>query len=390
MASNEREIKRQEKQRQKDRKNKRIIWIILILVLAGLLVMKVCEIDFSSIKDTVMSTSQAQSMSSDIYPYSLESFENADLYVINDKLDILTNTSMVILNPTDAKQIYNVDHNYSNPILYSASNYICLIDQGGTRLRLDTTTGEKFEKNTTKRIITADVARNGHIAYATLSEEGKSEISVITKSTVEKQNIKVRDGYVTNIAINSNGTKLAYTTVNSKNAKLITTIHTIDIGANKKETFNQKLPISNVLKLKYNSSDNCYIIGDDGLYQLHNQKKVKEIFKQGSISTIGYCFTDTNELILNYAHYNDSQENEIAYVKSNDKIKSTIKLKKRAKSISSSSNKITVLLDNKIKVYSLTKGEEKSSISCQTDAKKAYTMSTKQFILHGQYIDTLE
>ncbi len=389
MPSNEREIKRKEKQRQKDIKSKKIIWIILILILSGLLIMKVCELDFNSIKETIYSSVGISKASEDIYPYSLEDFDSAELSIINDKLNILTNSSLLVLNPADAKKIYNFDHNYSNPVLSYAGSYICIIDQGGTRLRLDTTANEKFEKSTEKRIITADVSRNGTVAYATLSDHAKSSIFVLNKSSVKKMSYDVNDGYVTQVAVNPAGNKLTFSTVNSENAKLVTTIHTIDVGA-EKETSAFQINQSQVYDLKYGSSDDCYVVCDDALYCLNSQKELNEVFKQGTVSIFHYAYSNDNKLIIDYGNYADSQENEIAYVHSNGKVKTKIKQMKRIKGLSSSSNKITVLFDDKIKVYSLTNGEEKYTCPCRSDASCAYTLSSKQFILHGQYIDLIE
>lgn len=389
MPSNERQNKRNERQRQKEKKNKTVIWIVLIIILAGLIIMKVCEINFSTLKDTLYSNTSISKVQDEIYPYSLDGFDTANLSVVNDKLNILTNSSLIVLNPTDAKELNNIQHNYSNPIMSKAGNYICIIDQGATRLRLDTTSDNKFEKNLKKRIITADVAANGNVAYATLADESKSTIEVISKTTAQKAKIDVNDGYVTSIAINSAGSKLAYATVNSKDAKLITAIHTINVGATE-DTAAFDLESSNLLDLHFSNSGNCYVICDDAVYVISSQKKLTDVYKKGTISTISYAYTDTNELILNYAQYSDSIQNDVSYIKSNGKIKSTVRFDKRVKSISSSSNKMTVLLDDKIKVYSLSKGEEKAEFDCRSDASCAYTLSSKHFILYGQNIDVIE
>lgn len=389
MPSNERENKRKEKQNQKEKRNKVIIWGILGFILLALLIMKICEINISSVKNDVLAKTSVSNIQEDLYPYSLETFDDAKLSVINEKLSVITNNSLYIINPTDAKELNSIHHDYSNPMMFSSGNYICLIDQGGTRIRLDTTSDNKFEKNLTKRVITADVSRNGNVAYATLADDAKSTIYVVSSTMANKAKISVDDGYVIGIAINSSANKLAYATINSKDAKLITTIHTYNISA-KEEIEKFEIVSSNLLKLHYANNDDCYVINDDSLYLITSQRKLKTIFKQGEISTIDYTFTSENELVLNYGQFDDSVENELSYIKPNGRVKSSIKLDKRAKSISSNSNRITALFNDKIVVYSLTNGQEKDSIKCSNDAKSAYTLSSKHFILHGQFIDVAE
>ena len=114
MPSNERQNKRNERQRQKEKKNKTVIWIVLIIILAGLLIMKVCEINFSTLKDTLYSNASISKVQDDIYPYSLDGFDTANLSVVNDKLNILTNSSLIVLNPTDAKELNNIPVSYTH------------------------------------------------------------------------------------------------------------------------------------------------------------------------------------------------------------------------------------------------------------------------------------
>ena len=50
MAGNQREMRKKELKAKKDRKNKTIIWIIIAIVVAVLIVMKVCEININTVK----------------------------------------------------------------------------------------------------------------------------------------------------------------------------------------------------------------------------------------------------------------------------------------------------------------------------------------------------
>ena len=57
MAGNQREMRKKELKAKKDRKNKTIIWIIIAIVVAVLIVMKVCEININTVKDCLLYTS---------------------------------------------------------------------------------------------------------------------------------------------------------------------------------------------------------------------------------------------------------------------------------------------------------------------------------------------
>lgn len=386
MPSNERENQRIENKKQKEKKAKRIIWIALFVVLAVLLVLKVCEIDFADIKNRINSLSVTSAVSDNNYPVTVNVSNGESIKLVNGKLYALNESSVVSVDPASASQSYSFDHGYASPVFKSNGNYTCLFDRGGTRLRLDTTSEELYEKSFDKSIITADVANNGTITCALFSDEAKSRIIVLNKNENKKLDYNVKDGYVTYVSLNQNASLLAYTSVNSKNAFLTTTVHILNIGSGEDE-FTLEYDKSNIIDLHFNDSGNLYVLGDNFLSVIKSQKKEEVVFKKGSISTINYCYTSSNELVINYSGYNKSSKSKVAYIKSNGKVKSSFSIKGEAKSISSSSNDITVLLPQKICIYSLTKGEKKESISCDSSVNSAVKASSRVYVQYGQYID---
>lgn len=386
MPSNERENQRIENKKQKEKKAKRIIWIALFVVLAVLLALKVCEIDFADIKNRINSLSVTSAVSDNNYPVTVNVTNGESIKLVNGKLYALNESSVVSVDPASASQSYTFDHGYASPVFKSNGNYTCLFDRGGTRLRLDTTSEELYEKSFDKSIITADVANNGTIACALFSDEAKSRIIVLNKNENKKLDYNVKDGYVTYVSLNQNASLLAYTSVNSKNAFLTTTVHILNIGSGEDE-FTLEYDKTNIIDLHFNDSGNLYVLGDNFLSVIKSQKKEEVVFKKGSISTINYCYTSSNELVINYSGYNKSSKSKVAYIKSNGKVKSSFSIKGEAKSISSSSNEITVLLPQKICIYSLTKGEKKESISCDSSVNSAVKASSRVYVQYGQYID---
>ena len=218
------------------------------------------------------------------------------------------------------------------------------------------------------------------------SDEAKSRIIVLNKNENKKLDYNVKDGYVTYVSLNQNASLLAYTSVDSKNAFLTTTVHILNIGSGEEE-FTLEYDKSNIIDLHFNDSGNLYVLGDNFLSVIKSQKKEEVVFKKGSISTINYCYTSSNELVINYSGYDKSSKSKVAYIKSNGKVKSSFSIKGEAKSISSSSNEITVLLPQKICIYSLTKGEKKESISCDSSVNSAVKASSRVYVQYGQYID---
>ena len=388
MPTNERANKLREKKRQKDKKTKIIIWSVLGVIVLTLAVMKICEIDFADVKNKISANTAVSSVSEDVYPYSLNISGNTDVAVVNDKLAVLSDSSLTVFNPTNAKKTYSFEHGYTNPVMLSSGNYICIYDRGSTRLRLDTTSKQLYEKTVDRNIICASLASNGTVAYASFSDDADCELTVITKTERKKMTLPIKGGYITRIAVNSSGTKCTYVTVSSTDAVITSTVHTINVG-NSEDTATAEFQSSNILDVTYSDSNDAYIIGDDFLSIVSSQKKFVNVFEKGTISTVNYCYTAKNELIVNYRDYSNSSESNLAYIKSNGTVKCKTTLGNTVKYLSSSGNNVTVLFPDGVSTYSLSKFENKKTYKCDSSINSVHSLGSKIYIQYGQYIDVM-
>lgn len=388
MPSNERENQRIERKKLKEKKAKKIIWIVLGIVVVLLIVLKVCEIDFADINNKLGSSSISSGAESG-YPYSVDVRKDSEMQLINGKFYTVSDNSVVSLDPATAKEAYAFDHGYASPVLKSSGNYTCLFDRGGTRIRLDSIGENLYEKTLDRNIITAQVAKNGTIVYSVFTDDAKCKIVAVNKNETKKLDFSVNDGYVTSLAVNSNASEIAFTTVNSKNAFLSSTVHILDVS-NESELFAKEYKKSNILDLHFTDSGNLYVVGDTFLSLVKSNKNAQDVYKQGSISTVNYCFTSSNELVINYSGFSNSSKSKIDFIKQNGNVKTSITLNENSKFISSNSNEITVLLTNKICVYSLTKGELKQSVKCDGSVNSAYTISSRIYVQYGQCVDVIK
>lgn len=388
MPTNERANKIREKKRQKDKKTKVIIWSVIGVIALTLVIMKICEIDFADVKNKISAKTAVSTVSEDVYPYSLDISGNADVRVVNDKLAVLSDSSLTVFNPTNAKKTYSFEHGYTNPVMLSSGNYICTYDRGSTRLRLDTTSKQLYEKTVDRNIICASLASNGTLAYASFSDDADCELTVITKTERKKMTLPIKGEYITRIAINSSGTKCTYVTVSSTDAVITSTVHTINVG-DSEDTATAEYQSSNILDVTYSDSNVAYILGDDFLSIVSSQKKFVNVFEKGTISTVNYCYTAKNELVLNYRDYSNSSESNLAYVKSNGAVKCKTTLGDTVKYLSSSGNNVTVLFPNGVSTYSLSKFESKKTYKCDSSINSVHSLGSKIYIQYGQYIDVM-
>ena len=102
MAGNQREMRKKELKAKKDRKNKTIIWIIIAIVVAVLIVMKVCEININTVKEHFTDSSGKLSISQNVeknnFSYNLDSSQNVTVKNINNKLGVLTPSTFTFID----------------------------------------------------------------------------------------------------------------------------------------------------------------------------------------------------------------------------------------------------------------------------------------------------
>ena len=407
MAGNQREMRKKELKAKKDRKNKTIIWIIIAIVVAVLIVMKVCEININTVKEHFTDSSGKLSISQNVeknnFSYNLDSSQNVTVKNINNKLGVLTPSTFTVIDTKKAVAKYTFDHGYSNPVIKTSGIYSLLVDQGSTKMRLDNTSENVYENelkgnilcgdvakngNTVLATLCGDVAKNGNTVLATLSGDKLCNVTVYNKSLDKKMSYDLDYGYIVDIAINNSGSKIAFVALNSKNAQLKAKLYTMNVGTSEPKAI-LDLPNCNVLELKYNS-DNLYVVADDYIGIVSNQKKLKTVFECGKINTVCYTFTPNDELVLAYNDYSNSTENKLVRVRAGGNTKSETTVNGNIRYISASPSVVSVLTDSNIVTYSLGNMKQKKRVSVDDSVKSICQMGSTVFIHRQSLIERNE
>ncbi len=392
MASNQRENERKTKKLKKEARLQRIIWGIIIFITIILIAMKVVEADFNSIKDKYIDENGKINVTADIesgvYPYQLDSSGGVKLYYQSDKLNVLTSSSCTVINPKDTTNLNSFVHGYANPVVKTAGNYFVTFDQGSTKMRLDNLKKCEFDMTTEYPILCANVSKTGNFIYATTAKDNKATLYVVNKSHKTLLKHEFNDGYIVSVAVDPTGKRCAFAAINSKNAKFITTVYTINIG-DEGERASFEFEGTNVLDLHY-CDNGLYFVGDNGLYTVTSQKKLHEVLKSGTANTVCFGYTRDDELLYVYSDYSSANENHLINVSPSGRKRKKIELSKKPKAVTSVSNEICLLFTNEIKIYSLTSGEEKDSFKCDDGVSSAYKLSSRVFIIKGQQLDVID
>ncbi len=388
MATNQREIERKEKREKKQHKNTLIFWCVVLVIVLILLIMKLCEIDYTELKNQISAKiSSSQSVSDDEkFPYVLESSEGVVITELGNKISVLNDENISVVDSSDAKQIFIDEHGFANPVMNVGGSYSVAFDQGSNKYRLDTQKGNVYKSTADNTILCAAVSGSGTVAMALTSSEAKSEIAVLNKSLDEKLRYSVSAGYVTDIAVDDNANRIAFSAVYSENATFYTTVYTMNVGdTSPKAEFTYP---STVLDIRFSGSK-LFVIGTDFVSVISSMKNEEKVFEQGSINTVSFFYNSSGNLVLAYTEYTGQTDNKIALIQPSGKVKTDITLGTDIKDISASSSEISVLTDDSVIVYSISKGEVKNQYSVDDSYSSILQMSSKIFVKHRSYIELL-
>ncbi|MDE5605082.1 MAG: hypothetical protein K2I73_05815 [Eubacterium sp.] len=390
MPSNQRKNERIARKNAKTKKKLKFLWILVILIVAIIIVLKVCEIDFSKLFSSDNESKNSYSASveeQEGFPYKIDAGDHTVLSVVGNELAVLNSASYAVVDSDDAEEYIHDDHGYANPILKTSGGYSLIFDQGSTSYRLDTRKDNIYENSTEGEILCADVSDTGSIAVATVSGTQKSRVQVFSKSFSEKMNYEIRGGYITSIAIDDSGKKIAFVVMNSENASIKSTLYTMRVrDAEPKAHIDYKG--SSVLDIHFASSA-IYVVGNDFVSVVTSLQKETKVLEQGNINTLAYCYNPADYLILAYSDYAGAVNSKLAYIKPNGTVKTTVEVQAEIKDVTASGNEMTALTSNEAVSYRVSNGNEEDYIKLDDSYTNIQQISSTLYAKHRSYLEII-
>lgn len=391
MATNQRKNERVARKNAKNRKTRSVLCIIIIVVIAALAVMKLFEVDYSNLFSAVKgenSNSISSVVSDDgSFPYSLSFGLDTVLTSVGGKLAVLNDETYTVINSSNAQVQLAAEHGYANPVIKTSESYSVIIDQGAGSFRLDSASDNIYENTIAEDILCADVADTGVVAVASVSGIHKSTVTVYGKTLNQKLGYEVSGGYITAVAIDSNGKNVAFVVTGSENARLKSTLYIMSIGAT--EPSNEFVfEGSSVLDIHFSSKD-LYVVGTDFVSVIDSFEKEIQVFEQGSINTVAFCYNTSDSLVLAYGEYAGSSANKLAFVKSNGKVKSQAEINSAVKAVAASGNSMTALTSSEVITFKNANAKEKSRIVVDDSYSSIIQMSSKVFAVHQSLLELI-
>lgn len=239
---------------------------------------------------------------------------------------------------------------YSNPSLEMKGKRILVFDRGNNSYSLFRNEEFYAQMKTDSDIIDCAVSKKDNYAVAVRDDNAKSVLYGYNASgkVIYQWNCPV--GYIADVAMNSSGSKVAVTVINSENAVMSSTVYVLDFEYT--TAYAQfEYPEETVIGSRFLSNRKIQVVTDKNVY-LISGKEQKNVYSFGSADICySYIADGRYTAVITNDHSHDNYYTLSAFSNSGN-LKFSVPLSGKVRDISVSSKSIAVLFDDKTETYS--------------------------------------
>lgn len=225
------------------------------------------------------------------FPVKLNSDTIYECDTVGTHLALLTDKNLTFYS-SKGTNIRTVNHSYAEPAMDCAGDLALIYDIGGTQFSVETTTGTQFSKIMDQNILLGKVSSNGTVAIVTNDSRYQCRLTVFNKTGEEIYKWYSAEGIVTDLMMDTTGSKAAVCTMNTKNGFCVSVVYGLDFSKTD-ETFRTEIPNSMAVGISY-MGNRIQVICDDMLVVLdiHGNQKTSYTYpgtvKQYNLSSNKY------------------------------------------------------------------------------------------------------
>ncbi|MBQ5334659.1 MAG: hypothetical protein J6Z45_01785 [Oscillospiraceae bacterium] len=212
---------------------------------------------------------------------------------MNQKLLVLSDSYLNIYE-TNGTLHSSRQHTYGSPMLQSAGNYSLVYESGGTRFRLDTGSGMKYEKTISDSIIFGRVSEEGEVLLVTSCDSCACRMVIFNvKGQAYYERNCVED--ITEAAFTPDGTGCYAVTIRVKNGTMQSVVHAYSF---KSGDLWSSQPLDMLVISVYNTDSGLFLLGDEAACYLDSRGAVLSTYRYPDALAGGDCIGDTAAVLL--------------------------------------------------------------------------------------------
>jgi hypothetical protein len=311
------------------------------------------------------------------FPYSVSSNDVENMGMSYSDVVLLSDTGVKMIDST-GKQISDLQHNYSSPLIYTYGGRSLIIDEGARLFRVQTSGKLLYEMEYGFDLLTGDIAKNGSVAIASKSDSGASMLCVFDSKKNEVFSWVCAKQQIVSVDISENGRYIAVGVIGADSGDVVSDVFLFDI--NYKDAIRHiEFTGSAVAKVEILSGKKLVVIGDNVVSFINEKGERNDV--DVSLNTVSRFFvSDNNITAIVLSKYSSSYSNILKVYSSSGKEISSTDIDFHIKSMYSDGKHISFLSDDKLICYDLygrVSGEktvDNDCVSCCLNGSDVYVL----------------
>ncbi|MBR5497372.1 MAG: hypothetical protein IKV76_05270 [Clostridia bacterium] len=240
---------------------------------------------------------------------------------------------------------------YSNPSFDIKGNRVLVFDRGSDSYSLFRNESFYSQMSAENDIIDGAVSKKDNYALAVRDENAKSILYGFNGSGKVIYQWNCPDGFISDVVMNSSGSKVAVTVVNSKNAVLSSKVYILDFeydSAYAEFEYNEEI----VIGVEFLTNKRVQVITDKNVYLIKGRDQ-KVVYSYGSADICYSAISSSEKLtaIITNDHTHDDYYT-LSVFSSNGKLKYSVPVTGKVMDVAVSDKSVAVLFDHKTETYS--------------------------------------
>lgn len=283
------------------------------------------------------------------YPILLGGTNPLDITECGKSVFLLTKNSLTAFNNA-GKQLYTVNHGYSNPVLAASEKRVLTYDQGGYQFRVDTNKSAMGSKKLSEKITCAAVGNNGYVAVATQTERYAINLTVYDTDMKEILSWSASDKIITAIGFNDKSSECVIAAYSVENGSASTKIITLELKKAKPVRFEKSLPGGLPLSVDYKDDGRIGVVTDKKSYMLDDKGEVKSEYEYNG-KLVSYTNHSGRNLAVFVNAVGDAEQIDMIAIETDGTVKNTSDIGNSVTDARSDGSYYFVLADNQLKIY---------------------------------------
>jgi len=324
-----------------------------------------------------------KSSGGDGYPYTVSSAQVKSLQSGSSDLVVLYDTGVRVLG-SSAKEISDLQHNYSSPMMFTFGSRLLVADSFGTKFRVQTPSKLSYEMDFPFEILTADIAKNGYVVIASRTDAGSSMLTVLDGKRREVYKWRCAKEQIVCVDISDDGKYIVCGVVGAENGDVYSDVYLFDIRY-EDAVRTVKFEGTSVVKVEMLKGKNFLVVGDNLVTFVNGKGDRKDV--DVSLNSVSRCCVSENNITaLLLSKYGSAYSKILKVYNASGKEISSVDIECSVKSMSIYGKHIALLSEGKLLSYNLY-GKQIGEKTIDNDAVSCCIGSNGIYVLHSNSIN---